>query len=329
MSRHLLITGATGGLGHALVEAAIARGHTVRATGRDLAAGAGLSMLGAEFVPADLVTGDPAALVDGIDSVIHAAALSASWGADADFVGANITATDRLLGAAKAAGAARFVFVSSPSIFATLRDRVGIGVDDLPADAPLNAYARTKLAAERLVLASAAPGFAICALRPRALVGPGDRVILPRLAQLASRRRMPLPRGGRALIELTDLRDAAEAILAAEERADGISGRAINVSGGQPIAVRDVALRLADALGQRPRLVELPMALAWPLAHVAEALSRGRAEEPVLTRYTLATLAYSQTFDPEPARRLLGWEPRRDAMATLLAEARKLAEART
>lgn len=128
---------------------------------------------------------------------------------------------------------------------------------------------------------------------------------------------MPLPRGGRALIELTDLRDAAEAILAAEERADGISGRMINVSGGQPIAVRDVALRLADALGQRPRLVDLPIALA-------EALSRGRAKEPVLTRYTLATLAYSQTFDPKPARRLLGWEPLRDALATLLAEARKV-----
>ena len=310
---------------------ALARGAEVRATGRDTAAGEELAGLGANFVPCDLAApkAEIAALVTGCDSVIHAAALSASWGPEADFIAANVTATQRLLDAARTAGASRFVFVSSPSIFARLSDRTGIGHNDQPTDHPLNAYARTKLAAERIVLAAADDRMATCAIRPRALVGEGDRVILPRLTELARRKRMPLPRGGTAVIELTDLRDAAWAICEAEARAPALSGRAINISGGQPIAVRDLALSLATALGERPRLVNIPLALAQPLAHIAETIARltGAEEEPVLTRYTLATLAFSQTFDLAPARQWLDYRPRHDATATLLAEARRLGAA--
>ncbi|WP_086608651.1 NAD-dependent epimerase/dehydratase family protein [Erythrobacter donghaensis] len=327
--RRILITGATGGLGRALVREALARGAQVRATGRDREAGATLAKVGSEFVPCDLAQPDApfAALLAGCDSVIHAAALSASWGRDADFETANVTATRHLLDAARAARIGHFVFVSSPSIYARLADQTDIGPDAPPAPSPLNAYARTKLAAERMVLAASDAGLATCAIRPRALVGDGDRVILPRLAALARRARMPLPRGGRALIELTDLRDAAWAICEAEARAPAIAGQAINISGGQPITVRDLALRLAEALGEQPQLVSLPLAVARPLATIADTLARltGSQREPVLTRYTLATLAFSQTFDLAPARALLGYAPRHDAVETFLEEARRLA----
>jgi nucleoside-diphosphate-sugar epimerase len=323
------VTGATGGLGHAVVRELLTRGLQVRATGRNPEAGVKLAALGADFVPCDLAAlgADLAALVADCDSVIHAAALSASWGPEADFVAANVTATERLLAAGRSASVGRFVFVSSPSIHARLVDQIGIGEDDAPAARPLNAYARTKLAAERAVLAASDAGFATCAIRPRALVGEGDRVILPRLAELARRKRMPLPRGGRALIELTDLRDAAWAIVEAEARAPALAARAINISGGKPVAVRDLASQLAAALGETPRLVSVPLALARPLSAATETLARlaGSRKEPVLTRYTLATLAFSQTFDLSPAWAQLGYRPRHDALATLLAEAGGLA----
>lgn len=329
MSRRLiLVTGATGGLGMAVVRELRARGHRVRATGRSLSAGQTIRDLGAQFVAADLTTTDAGELVDGVGSVIHAAALSASWGPRADFEAANVAATERLLTASRAGGVRRFVFISSPSIFAAFRDRAGIGAGDPPAVA-LNDYARTKLQAERLVLAAPRDSFARCVIRPRALVGPGDRVILPRLAALARRPRMPLPRGGRALIELTDLRDAARAIADAEDRAEAIDGAAINISGAGPIAVHDLAAGLAAAMGRTPELVAVPIAVARPLAMALEALAKlaRSPSEPVLTRYTLATLAYTQTFDQEPARRLLGYGPQYDATATLLSEARRLADA--
>ena len=327
-ARRILITGATGGLGFALVREALARGHSVLATGRSAEAGAKLTALGAEFIALDLA--DPRTdlrrLVLGCDSVIHAAALSASWGPREAFEKTNVAMTRRLLQAATGEGVSRLVFVSSPSIFASFADRLGIGEDEAPTS-PLNHYAATKLAAEKIVLAPRSGGPACCVIRPRALVGPGDRVILPKLAAMARRNRMPLPGGGKALIELTDLRDAARAICEAEERLPDNSGKAINISGGNPVTVREVAERLAASLGENPRLVSLPLVVARPLASLVETYARlrGAQEEPVLTRYTLATLGWSQTFDQEPARRLLDYHPRHDALATMLDEARKLA----
>lgn len=326
--RRILVTGATGGLGLAIVREALARGHQVLATGRSHEVGDTLRAMGAEFVAMDLI-GQHASLptlIEGCESVIHAAALSASWGNQRDFVAANVTVTRRLLEVAGAGAVQRFVFVSSPSIFAACRNRLSIGESEAPAR-PLNAYARTKLAAEHLVLARRGDAMACCAIRPRALVGAGDRVVLPRLAQLAQRARMPLPGGGRALVELTDLRDAAWAICEAEHRAATLHGRAINISGGQPLLVRDIAMGLAKSLGRSPKLVTVPIGLARLMAIALEAVARvaGATKEPVLTRYTLATLGWSQTFDQEPARRLLGFRPRHNAFESLLAEARKLA----
>lgn len=330
-ARRILITGATGGLGQALVREALARGHDVRATGRSRCAEAALMSRGADFVMSDL--NDPAAdlrsLMEGCDSVIHAAALSASWGPAEMFDTSNVIMTNRLMDAAAQNGVTRLIFVSSPSIFARFADQIAIGEHELPALRPLNHYARTKLVAERNVLARRSDGLACCVIRPRALVGSGDRVILPRLIALARRKRMPLPRGGTALIELTDLRDAAWAICEAEARASDLAGRAINISGGQPVSVRDVALQLTAALGETPRLLALPIGVAKLLAGMLETFARlsASAKEPMLTRYTLATLGWSQTFDPDPARCLLDYVPRHDALETLLGEARKLAQA--
>lgn len=327
--RRILITGATGGLGMALVREAVSRGHKVIATGRSLATVKETERLGARFRPLDLA--DPKAdiinLVSGCDSVIHAAALSSSWGSYESFKTMNVLVTQRLLEAAGHGRVRRFVLVSSPSIFAGFCDQFAIGERALPATKPLNHYARTKLAAERWVLTGCYAEMDCCAIRPRALVGPGDRVILPRLAELARRKRMPLPRGGKAMIELTDLRDAAWAICEAEDRAADLSGKAINVSGGRPVRVSEVAKQLAEALGENPRLVSLPMTLARTMASLLETFARLRRseDEPILTRYTLATLGYSQTFDQEPAQRLLGYVPRYNALATLVAEARKMA----
>jgi 2-alkyl-3-oxoalkanoate reductase len=321
----LLITGATGGLGLALVEGACAQGLSVVATGRSRAAQARIEALGARFVSADLTDPHSAAqLCKGCNAIIHAAALSSSWGDKALFMASNIDATRFLLDAARDQGVARFVYISSPSIFAAFTDRISIGPNDAPANPPLNAYAQTKLMGEQLVLAAASADFATVAIRPRAIVGPDDRVLLPRLVQLARRPVMPLPRGGRALIELTDVRDVVSATLSALDRAKAVSGRAYNISGGAPIKVADLAQRLAASLGLTPKLVPLPMPIAHLLATVAEAVASGSSHEPILTRYSLATLGYSQTFDLTPAKSALQWTPRYDAVATLLEQAKRI-----
>jgi nucleoside-diphosphate-sugar epimerase len=323
--RRALVTGATGGLGLAVVEALAAAGYAVRASGRDAAASARLRGLGAEVILADLTAaGVPERLCEGIEAVFHVAALSSPWGPDEAFERINVMATRRLLEAARAAAADSFVFVSSPSIYARPRDQLGLTEDDAPAERPMNAYAATKGAAERLVLASNAAGFATVALRPRAIVGPDDKVLLPRVLRLVEAGRFPVMRGGEALIELTDVRDAAHALLLADRKRDEVGGRAFNISGGRPVRVRDLALKLAEALGRPIRLTTAPAWLVLTVAGVMQAVCKrlpGRPEPP-LTPYSVAALAYSQTFDLTQARRDLGYAPRFDPVETAAAMAR-------
>lgn len=311
--RRALVTGATGGLGLALVPALLSAGYDVRATGRDDAAGERLRAAGAHFAPADLT--DPAtaiALTADRDVVFHAAALSSVWGAPPAFAAINVDATERLLAVARRAGCDAFVFVSTPSVYAEARDRLQLTEASPPARRFANAYVATKAAAEKRVLAANAPGFATVAIRPRALVGPDDKVLLPRLLRVARSGRFPLFRGGKALIELTDVGDAAQALIAADIRRAEIGGQVFNVSGGKPMSVRETLEAVFAALGLAPRLVQVPFGLAASACAIAEAVCArlpGRPEPPA-TVYSLTTLAFSQTFDLAAARRTLGWAPR-------------------
>jgi nucleoside-diphosphate-sugar epimerase len=252
--------------------------------------------------------------------VFHAAALSSPWGDRRLFEAINVTATERLLAAAAQAGADSFVHVSSPSIYARLRDQTDLTEADPPAARPINDYARTKGLSERRVREAARPGFATVALRPRAIVSPHETVLLPRLAALAGRGRIPLLRGGQALVEFTDARDVAHALILADRRREAVSGRVINISSGRPVSILEVSRRLALAMERPVRFRAVPVAAALALAAGSEVLARlnPSGPEPPLTRYGVATLAYSQTFDLGLARRALGYAPRRDALQTLL-----------
>lgn len=325
--RRALVTGATGGLGLALTEALIAAGYAVRATGRSARATQRLKAMGADVVLCDLLQADLTRLCGGVDIVFHAAALSSPWGAEAVFQRINVDVTEGLLAAAQTAGCDAFVFVSSPSIYADFKDQEGLTEDSLPNPRPLNAYARTKLAAEQQVLAADRPGFRTVSIRPRALIGPDDAVLLPRILEMVRRGRLPVLRGGVARIDLTDVRDAAAALVLADQHRETVGGRPINISGGQPIRILELAELLCAVLQVKPRLIPVPMAPMRVLASMSETVCGvwpGRPE-PKITPYTLATLAYSQTFDLSHARTVLGYAPAHDAVASALELAPRMA----
>lgn len=312
MSGRTLVTGATGGLGRVLVSALLAQGREVVATGRNRVIGGVLMAEGARFLPADLIQDDLAGLVEGSTTVFHLAALSRPWGPDAEFVAANVTATDRLLDAARTAGCRRFIHVSTPSIYTRPQDQIGITeATPLPPDL-INAYAATKLEAERRVRAAAGPGFATVVLRPRAIISPFDTVLLPRLLTAAGRGVLPLPGGGRALIEPTDARDVTSALFAAEAALPEVSGRAFNISGGQPLSVAAFVSHVFERLGRPVRLVAVPRRLALTAAGANDVLGCivSRKSEPTLTRYGVMALGWSQTFDLAAAHQALNWRPR-------------------
>lgn len=320
-----LVTGATGGLGQILTAILLAEGRDVIATGRDANKGAALARAGAQFVRADLVQDDLVPMVAGSDCVFHLAALSSPWGDRAEFVAANLTATHRLLGTARAAGCRKFVFVSTPSVYTISRNQLGLSEASTLPPRLVNDYAVTKLQAEQAVLAASAADFHTVALRPRAIIGPFDEVLLPRLLQAAERGFLPLPGFGRALIEPTDARDVAAALIAAEAQSELATGMVFNISGGEPVRLKEFVCYVFRKLGKQVRLFPIPARLALGIAGIAEFVAARRAgkPEPSLTRYAAMALGWSQTFDLTHARTILEWEPQyspRDAVDWALEE---------
>lgn len=294
-----LVTGASGCLGRALVEELSAHGWNLRTTARTPVVLPG-------FIAADLVNADLRPLLKGVDVVFHCAALSSAWGSEAQFTAANVTATRRLLAAAEEAGVMRFVFASTPSLYADGTDRLDVSEDAPLPERCVTPYARSKREAERLVLA--ADGQMRCnAIRPRAIYGRHDRSLLPRLVQAMRRGTVPMIGGGRALIDVTHRRDAARAMILA---ASGPGGRVWNVTSGRAFAFRDLVEIAGRRSGLRYRRLPIPYPLAMALASAAEAVAHRRGgAEPALTRQAVASLGRSLTLDISAAERDLGYRP--------------------
>lgn len=294
-----LVTGASGCLGRALVEELQQQGHETVTTARksvDLPA----------FIGADLVTDDLRPLVAGIDRVFHCAALSSAWGSRSEFHAANIHATERLLKAAETAGVGRFVFASSPSIYADGTDRLNLTENAVLPPRSMSLYAESKRIAERIVLDHL--GAMQCtAIRPRAIYGRHDRALLPRLIEAMQRGKVPMIAGGRALIDVTHRRDAARAMILA---ADGPEGRVWNITSGEAFTFRELVEIAGRQSGIAFRTVPIPYHIAKTLAALAETIARiGGGKEPRLTRQAVASLGRSLTLDISAAQRDLGYRP--------------------
>ncbi len=314
-----LVTGATSGLGRNAIDALVAVGAPVRATGRNAAVGASLVAQGVPFLAADLSTLDAAqarALLAGVDTVWHCAALSSPWGRLADFTAANVVATSRLARFAVAHGVRRFVHVSTPSLYFDFRHRLNVTEEQVAAQ-PCNHYVRTKWVAEGVIrdMARAHPKTGFVILRPKALFGPHDRVLLPRILQVIESRggALPLPRGGDARLDLTFAPNVVHAMQLASA-AEGLpAARAFNITNQQPMRLNDVLTHLlCDELKRNVRIRRMPHALLDLVARGLEAASSFTQREPWMTRYSVGALHYDMTLSNARAQRELGYTPLHD-----------------
>jgi len=217
--------------------------------------------------------------------------------ADAAYKFANVDVTERVALAAVGAGVRRFIFASTVKVNgkATLP-----GKPFRPGDAPSprDAYARSKLVAER-TLAQVASGTSMIAtsLRLPLVYGPGARGNFRRLVDAVAARRF-LPLGAidnrRSLVALDSLMEAFDAVLAAPTAAIGTHFVADAPSVSTPSLVRAIA----SALGVAPRLIAIPVSML----RLAGALS-GHGE-------AVARLTDSLEVDTASLARATGWKPR-------------------
>ncbi len=304
----VLVTGASGMLGGAVAARLVERGYAVTTFQRRPSGVAGaVDVAGSLEDPAAV-----AAATEGQDAVVHLAAKVSVSGDLADYERINVRGTQTLLEAARHAGVTRFVQVSSPSVAHTGASIVGEGAGPAEPALARGHYARTKAAAELLALGADAPGFAVVAVRPHLVWGPGDTQLVERIVARARAGRLPLLDSGAALIDTVYVDNAADAIVAALERAEVAHGQALVVTNGEPRPVGDVLAGICRAAGVRPPAWSVPAPLARAAGAVVEAVwaVRPGEDEPPMTRFLAEQLSTAHWFDQRRTREVLDWTPR-------------------
>ena len=224
-----------------------------------------------------------------------------------EFVRVNVDGTRALLDAARAAGVGRFVHVSSPSVAHAGQPLVGAGA--APADPAAGAghYARSKALAELAALAADGDGFAVVAVRPHLVWGPGDTQLVARIVERARAGRLVLVDGGRRA-DRHDVRRQRRRRPRRRARPGrrACTGEAFVVSNGEPRTVAELVARICRrprASPAPPRAVPDRRGSRRPAARrrAAWALLR-RDDEPPMTRFLAEQLATAHWFDQRETR---------------------------
>jgi dihydroflavonol-4-reductase len=274
----VLVTGATGFLGHTLCPYLVERGYHLRALVRPSSAWGFLPPLGVELAWGDIRDASAVrAATEGCRIVVHAAGKFRFWGRREDFFSVNLEGTRNTLEAAQRAGVERFVYVSTIAVIGAPRTGVTIGEGYTPS--PRDDYQRSKLEAERLTLRyHRERGLPALVLRPGAFYGPGGRYAFNRLFFEDPMRGFPLQvGGGRHITFPVYVGDVAQGVDLALRR--GRPGEVYNVS-GRSLSHREVNGVVDRLLGYHIRRFNAP---AWAMLTLARAwtwLSRFTRREP-------------------------------------------------
>jgi nucleoside-diphosphate-sugar epimerase len=245
VSKLVAVTGATGFVGPHLVAALARHGWKIRLLVRRWSPLPSLAGVEAELVLGDV--SDEAAirrLVDGADTVIHAAGLIKAR-RPADFMAVNRDGTAL---ASRLSSTARFVLLSS-----------------LAAREPrLSSYGASKRAAEEVVAGRSGPWLAV---RAPAVYGPGDRETLPYFRAVARgfALRPNLPDARLSLIHVADL---AEALALAVERPPPASVCEIDDGRDGGYGYGDMQAAAEAALGRTARTLAIPRVAMEGIAQV-------------------------------------------------------------
>ncbi|HUW97314.1 MAG TPA: NAD-dependent epimerase/dehydratase family protein [Acidiferrobacter sp.] len=242
----VLVTGATGFIGQALVPALLASGAQVRGLGRS--ALPGMTWHYADLTQRDSLRG---CCVD-TDVVFHLAGIAHTRAIGARHEEVTVAGTQALLAEARSSHVRQFVFVSS-----------------IKADCSDDSYARSRRTAEDLVCGAGLASTAI--IRPALVYSPGMKGNLDRLlAAAAHPLPLPIPRGGavRGLIHRDDLIAVLVALLGSPK-----SSVTYTVTDGHPYTLREIYDVMRQGFGRPPSPYALPQSFFAGIARFGDYVS--------------------------------------------------------
>ena len=307
----VLITGASGFLGAALVDVFRAAGFPVRILVRASSPRTNLTWTDVETAEGDMR--DAAAVAGamrGMRYLVHAAADYRLWAPDMEeLVRTNRDGTRLLMEAALRAGVERIVYTSSVATIKPHDD--GTPADEtrpLTPGTAIGAYKRSKVVAERVVDEMVArDGLPAVIVNPSTPIGPRDVKPTPtgRIIQEAALGRMPaFVDTGLNLAHVDDV--AAGHLLALRKGRHGEK----YILGGENVLLSQMLADIAGMVGRKPPTVNLPRAVVYPIAFVSEQVARFTGKAPFATIDGIRMSRYRMFFTDAKARAELGYTAR-------------------
>lgn len=307
----ILITGATGFVGSAVLRRLLAAGHRVRALARPASVRRNLEGLTVEVVEGDLL--EPSSLrpaLEGCSSLFHVAADYRLWTPDpGPMFRANVDGTRMLLLAARDARVKRIVYTSSVAALGVLPgDAVADEKTPVTFADMIGPYKQSKFLAEAAVTKLIEDeGLPVVIVNPSTPIGPRDIKPTPtgRLIVEAAAGRMP------AYVEtglnVAHVDDVAEGHLLAFEK--GRVGERY-ILGGENMSLQAILGAVAEAAGRRAPKLKIPHGAILPIAYAAEAWARIFGGEPFATVDGVRMARKKMYFSHAKAARDLGYAPR-------------------
>lgn len=315
----ILVTGATGGLGLQIIEDwCQKKDRSLLALGRKTER---LAPFEKKIAIQKCSLSDTEALSSacaGQDTVIHCAALSSNWGSYEEFYEANVQGTKNILEASVLAQVKRFILISSPSVYISNKNRLNIRESDPLPTVFINHYAATKKMSEDLALWYHQRGLPVIILRPQAILGLHDQVLLPRFLKLAKKGIFPIFGDGENQMDLTSAKNVVDAIEKACFAPLEATGEIYNITNGEPVKLYPALKSFIEALGFKTKDVRIPYSVAMTIAMGFESFYKAfRGSEPPITQFTVCALGLSRTLNIEKSKLKLGYEPQIPLQQTL------------
>jgi nucleoside-diphosphate-sugar epimerase len=303
------VTGGTGFIGSRVVKRLRDRGDEVVVLARSPEKAAGL---GATVAQGDL--GDGGAIrqaIDGCQAVFHIAAdyrVGMPKSERSAMYDANVTGTERVLDAARDAGVARTVYVSTVNAFGNTRgDIVDESFRREESRGFVSYYDETKYLAHRLAEERAAAGEPVVIVQPGLVYGPGDHAIVGELIDQASTGKMPAKAFPDLGYNAVFVDDVADGILLAHDR--GHPGQSY-VLGGELTTQGELIDTAARLGGEKPPRMTVPPVMLKAMIPVGRFVGPAMGLPPNFREMISAAHNVTYWAKDDKARRELGYKPR-------------------
>jgi nucleoside-diphosphate-sugar epimerase len=313
--KRLLVTGAAGFIGGALLRRLAAHGLEVVGTALHEEEVEALRAEGLTAERLDLAAEDPfEPLLEGVDVVLHIAAMfQETEHGEAMYHKVNADGALKLCRAAAACGVRRFVHCSTVGVHGHVKE---IPCRETSPFNPMDLYHRTKLAGELAILDFArglpADGMVVTVNRPAMVYGPGDMRMLKLFRAVLGGRFVMIGKG-ETLAHLGHIDDQVESLVrsAVAPRARAHL-EAFNIASDRPLTLNELVRTIAQQGGVRAPRLRLPLGPIWLAAIACETLFTPLRIRPPLSRRRVGFFTHDRAFDLGKARERLCWVPRRD-----------------